>query len=69
MTDPIIIEGTIEGIVYSNPENGYSVIDLSADGALVTAVGIMPSCCVGEKIRLKGEWTTHPTFGKQFKAS
>lgn len=69
MTDPIIIEGTIEGIVYYNPENGYSVIDLSADGALVTAVGIMPSCCVGEKIRLKGEWTTHPTFGKQFKAS
>ena len=69
MTDPVFIEGTIEGIVYSNPENGYSVIDLSVDGTLVTAVGIMPSCCVGEKIKLKGEWTTHPTFGKQFKAS
>lgn len=68
MENSIIIEGTIEGIVYTNPENGYSVIDLSFENALVTAVGIMPSCCVGEKIKLKGEWTNHPTFGKQFKA-
>ena len=69
MSEPVIIEGTIEGIIYSNPENGYSVIDLNMDGTLVTAVGIMPSCSAGEKIKLKGEWTTHPTFGKQFKAS
>ena len=69
MSEPIFIEGTIEGIIYSNPENGYSVIDLNMDGSLVTAVGIMPSCSAGEKIKLKGEWTTHPTFGKQFKAS
>ena len=69
MSEPIFIEGTIEGIIYSNPENGYSVIDLNMDGSLVTAVGIMPSCSAGEKIKLKGEWTTHPTFGKQFKAT
>ncbi len=69
MADSIIIEGTIEGVVYTNAENVYSVIDLSYDNSLVTAVGIMPSCAVGEKIKLKGVWTTHPTFGKQFKAS
>ncbi len=68
MQEAIFIEGTIEDIVYSNAENGYSVIDLSYENVLVTAVGIMPSCAVGEKIKLKGVWTTHPTFGKQFKA-
>lgn len=68
MDNSIFIEGTIEGIVYTNPENGYSVIDLSYEKALITAVGIMPSCSVGEKIKLKGVWTNHPTFGKQFKA-
>lgn len=68
MEQEIFIEGTIEDVVYTNPENGYSIIDISCDKALVTAVGIMPSCSAGEKIKLKGQWTTHPTFGKQFKA-
>ncbi len=69
MEQEIFIEGTIEDVVYTNPENGYSVIDISCDKALVTAVGIMPSCSAGEKIKLRGQWTKHPTFGKQFKAS
>ena len=69
MEKEIFIEGTIEGVVYTNPENGYSVIDLSHDNTLVTAVGIMPSCSAGEKIKLRGQWVKHPTFGTQFKAS
>ena len=52
--EEIIIEGIIEDIVYSNPENGYSVIDINHNNRLITAVGIMPSCCPGEKIKLKG---------------
>ncbi len=67
-TEDIIISGVIEDIVYSNPENGYSVIDINHNNQLVTAVGIMPSCCPGEEIKLKGYWTKHPTFGTQFKA-
>ena len=54
MNGEVFIEGTIENIVYTNPENGYSVIDLSYEGSLVTVVGIMPSCCVGEKLKVKG---------------
>ncbi|MBQ8502710.1 MAG: ATP-dependent RecD-like DNA helicase [Clostridia bacterium] len=69
MEQEIFIEGTIEDVVYTNPENGYSVIDISCDKTLVTAVGIMPSCSAGEKIKLRGQWTNHPTFGKQFKAT
>ncbi len=67
--EEIIIDGIIEDIVYSNPENGYSVIDINHNNQLVTAVGIMPSCCPGERIKLKGYWTKHPTFGTQFKAT
>ncbi len=67
--EEIIIDGIVEDIVYSNPENGYSVIDINHNNQLVTAVGIMPSCCPGEKIKIKGYWTKHPTFGTQFKAT
>ncbi len=69
MDNEVFIEGTIEDIVYTNPENGYSVIDLSCDKSLITAVGVMPSCSAGEKLRLKGQWVNHPTFGKQFKVT
>lgn len=63
-----MLEGTVEDIVYQNPENGYCVIDLSCDKKLVTAVGIMPSCTSGEHIKLYGRWKVHPTFGTQFSA-
>jgi len=69
MEQEIFIEGIIENVVYTNPENGYSVIDLSCDHNLITAVGTVPSCSAGEKIKLRGIWVNHPTFGKQFKAS
>ncbi|MGN0487061.1 MAG: ATP-dependent RecD-like DNA helicase [Acutalibacteraceae bacterium] len=69
MDSEIIMEGTVEDIIYTNPENGYTVLELSLEGKLVTAVGIMPSCCAGEKLKLKGQWTNHPTFGNQFKVS
>ena len=68
MSEEILIEGNIENIVYSNPENGYSVVDLNVEGKLVTSVGIMPSICPGEKVRLMGTWVNHPSFGRQFKA-
>lgn len=69
MPEEQIIEGTVEDIVYTNPENGYTVLDLSYDKKLITAVGIIPSCQVGEKLKLFGVWKKHPTFGTQFSAT
>lgn len=69
MTEEIIINGYIEDIVYRNAENGYSVFDVSSKGELITCVGILSSASVGEEISMKGQWTMHPTFGKQFKVS
>ena len=67
MTEEVIINGYIEDIVYRNAENGYSVFDVSSKGELITCVGTLSSASVGEEISMKGQWTTHPTFGKQFK--
>lgn len=68
MSDEIMLEGIVEDIVYTNPENGYTVVDISWEQRLVTAVGIIPSCNAGEKLRLFGRWKKHPTFGTQFAA-
>ena len=41
--DSTVINGTVEGIVFRNTENGYSVLDVSTEGKLITAVGLL-SC-------------------------
>lgn len=66
MPEQLVLEGLVEDIVYSNAENGYTVLTLSADDGLITAVGIMPSCTPGEKLKIYGNWKMHPTFGTQF---
>lgn len=65
----IEISGTVEDIVFANRDNGYTVCVLDDDGTPVTCVGIMPYLSEGEYISVKGEWTTHPTFGKQLKVA
>lgn len=62
-----MIKAFVEGIVYRNPENGYSVLDMSCDGELFTAVGLMSTVCAGEELSMRGEWTVHQSFGRQFK--
>lgn len=62
-----IINGVVEGIIYRNPENGYSVLDVSWEGKLITAVGLLSVVEPGEQLVLRGGWVNHPTFGSQFK--
>ena len=64
----IQIEGTVASLVYQNPENGYSVLRLDTPDGLVTAVGTMPGLSPGESLILTGAWTTHQSYGEQFKA-
>ena len=62
-----MLNGVVEGVIYRNPENGYSVLDVSSEGTLFTAVGLLSVVEPGETLTLRGQWVTHPTFGKQFK--
>ncbi|RJQ57721.1 MAG: ATP-dependent RecD-like DNA helicase [Stygiobacter sp.] len=60
----MIIEAILESFIYRNETNGYSVAALSNG---LKAVGILSNIKVGEKLKLTGEFETHPKFGQQFK--
>ena len=60
------IKGSVDRIVYRNEQNGYSVIEISVEQEIVTAVGTMPYISVGEEVKLLGIFKSHPTFGEQF---
>ncbi len=64
----IVIEGTVQAIIFQNPENGYTVLRLRVGDESVTAVGTLPGLAPGEGLRLYGSWNTHASFGQQFKA-
>lgn len=64
------ITGTIQTIIYRNADNGWTVLELTAEnGERLSAVGTLPLCAVGERVELEGAFVTHPRYGRQFKAS
>lgn len=63
------ITGIVEEVTFQNSSNGWTVIDLSVDNELLTAVGVMPGINAGETVTLTGSYTVHPSFGRQFKVS
>lgn len=62
------MEGSVESIVYHNENNQYTVLELNCGDELVTVVGTFPYISIGEKLHLFGTWTSHATFGQQFRA-
>ncbi len=60
------INCTVENIIFRNDESGYTVLNVDADGSLVTAVGIFPIVEEGEKIKLTGQYINHKKYGEQF---
>jgi exodeoxyribonuclease V alpha subunit len=63
----IQIEGAVESLIYRNSENGYCVLRLESPEGTVTAVGTLPDVFPGELLTLTGEWSSHPSYGEQFK--
>ena len=62
-----LLSGTVERIIYSNEENGYTIIDMALDNdEIVTAVGIMPYLGEGETLKLYGKWVHNAKYGRQF---
>ena len=65
-----VIEGSSEYIIYSNEENGYTILELITDkNELITAVGVMPYIGEGENLKLYGKWVHNPKYGRQFSVS
>lgn len=66
--EQLTVSGVIEEIIYSNPDNGYTVCEVdSHEEGMFTATGYMPYLSEGESVSLTGCWTTHPDYGEQFR--
>ena len=60
------IEGYVDHIIFQNRDNGYTVACLVSQGEEITCVGNFRFLSEGETIRVKGAYTRHPSYGKQF---
>ncbi|MFQ5600287.1 MAG: AAA family ATPase [Candidatus Krumholzibacteriia bacterium] len=63
------LEGTLQHIVYSSPESGWTVARLEIEGRpeTVSVVGNLTGARPGETLRLYGEWVQDRRYGRQFK--
>ncbi|MCD8038323.1 MAG: ATP-dependent RecD-like DNA helicase [Lachnospiraceae bacterium] len=61
------LKGFVEHIIYKNPQNGYSVLNLAAGGLQITCTGIFTNIDEGECIEAEGEYVEHAVYGRQFK--
>lgn len=62
------IEGIVESVLFTNPSNGYIVLELDIGDKIVTVVGELGNIEEGEELSLTGKYVTHPRFGVQFSA-
>ncbi len=65
-----VIDGTVERVVFYNPDTGWTVLRLTTDESplLTTVVGNLQRLSPGETVRFTGSWTIDPKHGKQFSA-
>jgi exodeoxyribonuclease V alpha subunit len=68
-TDDVIVHGSIEKILYLNPENDFMVAKFFMEGAenSFTALGPFGVAHLGDALQLVGRWETDPKFGKQLR--
>lgn len=63
------VEGTVIDIIYRNEDNAYTVLELDYEGSLLICVGNIPFIQPGEYVRFYGAYTTHKSYGEQFKVA
>src|ERR1700759_237122 len=72
-----VLDGVLERVTFCNPETGYTIARIAPDRGtgrgpvsaateLITVVGVLLGAQVGESLRLRGRWTSHVKYGKQF---
>ena len=66
---PTTLSGQIERITFTNEENGFTIAQVKVPERheLVTVVGTLMAPMPGEILEMRGEWSDHPKFGRQFK--
>lgn len=64
--EDIVLDGTVEDIIFQNKDNGYTVFSIQWEEDEVVCVGTMTHLHAGEAVKLVGSWVVHPMYGKQF---
>ncbi len=60
------IKGYVSQIIFRNPDNGYTVFELVHQEEELTCVGTFSILSEGENIKVSGEYSHHPIYGRQF---
>ena len=61
-----VLNGFVETIVFKSEDTGYVVCKVRTQDGLISGVGTVPFIREGQNLELKGYWTVHKQFGKQF---
>lgn len=62
------LRGVVEGVIYSNEENGYGIFDFSTEEyEVLTIVGTLPYVVEGDGLTVWGKWVNNPKYGRQFR--
>ncbi len=66
--EEVILVGTLEKILYSNPESGFIIGSFLSEKSIrpITVKGVVYNTLVHETLRLKGNWENHKIYGRQF---
>lgn len=62
------IQGSVEHIIYRNPDNGYTVLNLETEDGEVILVGMIQAVEEGIELEAEGDFIYHARYGEQFKA-
>lgn len=60
------LEGTVEKVIYKNPDTGFAVIKIQKGREENTAVGNISFLKEGEYVVLRGKWRRNPVYGREF---
>lgn len=63
------LQGQVEGIIYQNEANSYTIANLDTDNEEITIVGYLPFIREGDTLRVIGNYVEHKDYGTQFKVS
>lgn len=61
------IIGEVEGIIYRNEVNSYTIAEVETEDDNVTVVGYLPFVNVGDTLKVIGKFVEHKEYGRQFK--
>ena len=64
----ITVKGYLGRIRYRNPDNGYTVANLSTDEGDITLVGLFGMAEEGDPVSAEGDFIYHREYGEQFEA-